>query len=129
MMGAQAWLRAFTTPGGFFVWLPQAVMWNKAKNGNTNAAKRFIKNTRWWVQIGGWFFTLSALSGSTYLFYPSIFEFSTSTTINFLLLNSHATTTETSETLSTCTNTNYDSYWGVTYRDSRYYGCSAYYSD
>ena len=119
MMGAQAWLRAFTTPGGFFVWLPQAVMWNKAKNGNTNAAKRFIKNTRWWVQIGGWFFTLSALSGSTYLFYPSIFEFSTSTTISFLLLNSQATTKPTSETLtdqsqissetlSTCTDTNYD---------------------
>ena len=35
LMGAQAWLRAFTTPGGLFVWLPQAIMWIKAKNGNS----------------------------------------------------------------------------------------------
>ena len=74
MMGAQAWLRAFTTPGGFFVWLPQAVQWLKAKNGNANAARRFIKNTTYWSQIGGWFFTISTLTGSTYLFYPSIFS-------------------------------------------------------
>ena len=74
MMGAQAWLRAFTTPGGFFVWLPQAVQWSKAKNGNANAARRFVKNTTYWSQIGGWFFTISTLTGSTYLFYPELFS-------------------------------------------------------
>ena len=27
LMGTQAWMRAFTTPAGLFVWLPQAIMY------------------------------------------------------------------------------------------------------
>ena len=122
MMGAQAWLRAFTTPGGFFVWLPQAVMWTKAKNGNngrhgnTYAANRFVTNTRYWSQIGGWFFTLSTLAGSTYLVYPTIFNFST-ITIDIGLLSS----------TGTCTDTNRDHYGYLTY-DSYGDACSQYIS-
>ena len=53
-MGTQAWMRAFTTPAGLFVWLPQAIMYTQAKNGNIRAAERFLWTTKWWAQIMGW---------------------------------------------------------------------------
>ena len=75
MMGAQAWMRAFSTPSGLFVWLPQAIMWTKAKNGNKNAARRFAKLTIFWAQIGGWLFFFFSLVISAVVIYPSIFAF------------------------------------------------------
>ena len=47
-------MRAFTTPGGLFVWLPQAITWTSAKNGSIRAAERFLWITEWWAQIAGW---------------------------------------------------------------------------
>ena len=55
-MGTQAWMRAFTTPGGLAVWLPQAITWQRAKNGSVRAAERFLWITKWWAQIAGWLF-------------------------------------------------------------------------
>ena len=67
-------MRAFTTPGGLFVWLPQAILWTKAKNGNKNAAKRFARVTIFWAQIGGWLFFLFTLVVSAVVIYPNIFS-------------------------------------------------------
>ena len=89
-------------------------MWTKAKNGNTNSAKRFMKNTRYWAQIGGWLFFLSTLGGSTYLFYPDIFPFLTTSSIDYSIAGS----------VGDCTNTNVDEY-GLIY-DSQNYQCTAY---
>ena len=49
-------MRAFTTPGGLAVWLPQAITWQRAKNGSVSAAERFLWITKWWAQIAGWLF-------------------------------------------------------------------------
>lgn len=47
-------MRAFTTPAGLFVWLPQAIMYTQAKNGRIRAAERFLWTTKWWAQVVGW---------------------------------------------------------------------------
>ena len=73
IMGAQAWMRAFTTPGGLFVWLPQAIMWTKARGGNIAATRRFLRTTIFWAQIGGWIFFIFSLAVSAYVIYPDIF--------------------------------------------------------
>ena len=39
IMGYQAWMRAFTTTEGLFVWLPQAIMWTRASRGSVRAAE------------------------------------------------------------------------------------------
>ena len=78
-------------------------MWTKAKNGNIYSAKRFMRNTRYWAQIGGWLFFFSTIGGSTYLFYPDIFpdifQFSTTSDIDYSIAGS----------VGSCTNTNVDS--------------------
>ena len=72
-MGAQAWVRAFTTPGGLFVWLPHAIMWTKVKNGNKDDARRFLNLTLIWAQIGGWLFSVISLVFSAVAIFPNIF--------------------------------------------------------
>ena len=56
LMVSQAWMRAFTTPGGLFVWLPQAITAKRAAQGSVRAAERFVWITKWWAQIAGWLF-------------------------------------------------------------------------
>ena len=65
LMDSQAWMRAFTTPGGIFVWLPQAIVSVRAQQGSLVAAQRFVSITKWWANIGGWLFfpvTIAVLS-------------------------------------------------------------------
>ena len=68
-------MRAFTTPGGLFVWLPQAAMWTRAKNGSVAGAEQFVKTTRWWAQIGGWIFFPVTLFVAAIAFDPVILDY------------------------------------------------------
>jgi len=59
-MGIQAWIRGFSGLN-LFSFLPQAITWTRAKNGNIRAAERFLWLTKWWTHIFGWFSSLSVL--------------------------------------------------------------------
>ena len=60
------------TPAGLFVWFPQAVQWSKAKAGNADAARKFVRNTKYYYQIAGWIFSLTDLLAALLLIYPSL---------------------------------------------------------
>ena len=74
-----------------------------------------MQTTRYWAQIGGWFFTLSALGGSTFLFYPDIISVDTSA---FLLSSSAGT-------YGSCENTNVN-FWGSVTGDTSGDTCNDY---
>ena len=65
-------MRSFLTPSGLFVWLPQAIIWLNAREGNPRAARRFVTITTFWAQIGGWIFFFLVLLASGLLIYPGL---------------------------------------------------------
>ena len=110
LMGAQAWMRSFLTPSGLFVWLPQAIIWQRAKDGNLRAAQRFVSVTMFWAQIGGWIFFFLVLLTSGLLIYPGLLA-------GFV--------SDDSSDSGYCQNTNYG-YWGNVLRDQYGDPCSDY---
>ena len=67
-------MRAFTTSGGLFVWLPQAIMWTRAINGSVSAAENFVWTTKWWAQIMGWIFFPATVFAASLAIYPDLWD-------------------------------------------------------
>ena len=116
-------MRAFLTPGGLFVWLPQAIMWSKAKSGSQMAMRRFESITKYWAQIGGWIFFFATLAASAVALYPDIL-------IGIWPWEplDWEWTTDNWEPPGFCRNIDYDNYGNIVY-DKFGDRCSAYYGN
>ena len=50
-------------------YLPEAIFWVQANNGNISGAKAFMWQTRWWAHIWGWIGTFLLLVGTCIAFF------------------------------------------------------------